>query len=222
MLWVKNRAEETCLPLNQGWRCRELMPIVVFFTPWMWECAKSRSCVCFAFQNSRKRRKVRTLEAQLGWGTMVPQLDPALALPYLVPHPTKRWGQAVAIPQAALCHLNACPCWLLTIIHVVSDPTQHILREWQWKVKCKWERNRKLVWAFKWFSTSYSFYTLISGFLLGQSYSASKVVFKCFTGQKLQPHQFSVLNWFRHCQNLQRWKSRGRCANPHSVCVCHN
>lgn len=42
MLCLKNGAEETCLPLNQGWRCKDLMPFVgFFFFPWKWEHARS-------------------------------------------------------------------------------------------------------------------------------------------------------------------------------------
>lgn len=58
------------------------MPRVVLFSPWKWECAQSRSWVCFLKEKRESHKSGCTagLELQSPAGTMDPHLDPNLGV----------------------------------------------------------------------------------------------------------------------------------------------
>lgn len=67
------------------------MPRVVLFSPWKWECAQSRSWVCFLKEKrgSHKSGCTAGLELQSPAGTMDLHLDPNLGFFFLpVPRPS--------------------------------------------------------------------------------------------------------------------------------------
>lgn len=137
VLCLKNGAEETCLPLNQGWRCKDLMPTVVFFSL---PGSGNMPGAIFCFLEVQEKRESHVsgstagLRLQVPTSTLDPQLDPALGLFYPVPHPCCTHQDAGMSGG----HPTSSPLPSLSMHACAASQPSHVrayLKRWRWKEK---------------------------------------------------------------------------------------
>lgn len=114
------------------------MPRVVLLSAWKWECAQSRSWVCF-LKEKRERKAQICKHSWAGTPESYRHYRSTSGSKFVgflpVSHPS--FTHQVAIPQTALCHLPAFP----TTTGVAPNPTEIFERAAK-EIKVKMENNQ--------------------------------------------------------------------------------